>query len=143
VPVEGGSVTLIPGGPWYPRDELVSLTANPDPGFTFLSWDGVDSQSNNTAQATMSEYRNVTAAFQAVGPIIIDAQSLTRLPDGRIQFGISAGPGATYLTVWGTTTLSPPDWKILGTVPLTGGRGVFIDDPAPEVPTRFYRASVP
>jgi hypothetical protein len=141
VPVEGGSVTLIPGGPWYPRDELVSLTANPDPGFTFLSWDGVDSQSNNTAQATMSEYRNVTAAFQAVGPIIIDAQSLTRLPDGRIQFGISAGPGATYLTVWGTTTLSPPDWKILGTVPLTGGCGVFIDDPAPTVPTRFYRAT--
>ena len=140
-PADGGSVTPVPGGPWYPSDELVSLTANPNPGFTFLSWSGVDSQTNNTAQATMSGYRNVTAAFQAVGPILIDAPSL--LPDGRIQFGVTAGPGATQLTVWATTTLSPPDWQILGTVPLTGGSGVFIDDPAPKMPTRFYRATVP
>jgi hypothetical protein len=141
VPAEGGEVTLVPSGPWYPRNQLVSLTANPDLGYTFLSWSGVDSQSNNTAQATMSGYRKVTAAFPAVGPIIIDGPSLTRLPDGHVQFGISAGPAATHLTVWSTTTLSPPDWKILGTVPLTDGRGVFIDELAPTGPTRFYRAS--
>ena len=141
VPAEGGKVTLVPSGSWYPRNELVSLIANPDPGYTFLSWSGVDSQSNNTAQTTMSGYRKVTAAFPAVGPIIIDGPTLTRLPDGRIKFGISAGPGATHLTVWSTTTLSPPDWQILGTVPLTAGRGVFIDELAPTGPTRFYRAS--
>ena len=143
VPAEGGEVTLVPSGPWYPRNELVSLTANPDPGYTFLSWSGVDSQSNNTAQATMSGYRTVTAVFPVVGPILIDAPSLTQLPDGRIQFGVTAGPGATQLTVWSTTTLSPPDWKILGTVPLTEGRGVFIDELAPTGPTCFYRATVP
>ena len=142
-PTNGGNVTPAPGGPWHPRDELVSLTANPNPGFNFFSWSGVDSQTTNTAQATMSGYRNVTAAFQAVGPIIIDVQALTRLPDGRVQFGVTASAGITQLTVWGTTTLSPSDWKILGTVPLTNGSGVFIDDTAPTVPIRFYRATAP
>ena len=140
-PTGGGSFTPVPAGPWYPPNQLVSLTANPNPGFDFLWWSGVDTQSNNTAQAIMSGYRSVTAAFLAVGSIIMDTRSMTRLPDGRIQFGVKAATGAAQLTVWGTTTLSPPDWKILGTVPLTGGSGVFIDDPAPTLPTRFYRAS--
>jgi hypothetical protein len=78
----------------------------------------VDTQSNNTAQATMSGYRSVTATFQAVGSVTIDTRSLTRLPDGRIQFRVKAATDAAQLTVWGTTTLTPPDWKILGTVPL-------------------------
>jgi hypothetical protein len=141
VPVDGGNVTPVPSGPWHPRNEVVSLTANPSSGFTLLSWSSVGSQSDNTAQATMSAYRHITATFQAVGPIIIDPRSLTRLPDGRVQIGVTAGPGATHLTVWGTTTLSPPDWKILGTVPLISGRGVFLDYLGPTEPTRFYRAS--
>jgi hypothetical protein len=75
--------------------------------------------------------------------VVIDAGSLIRLPDGRIQFGVTASAGATQATVWGTATLSSPDWKVLGTVPLTGGSGEFIDDPVPTGPIRFYRASVP
>jgi List-Bact-rpt repeat protein len=142
-PAGAGNVVPVPGGPWHPRNQSVSLTATPNPGFTFQSWSGVDSQTNNTAQAAMSGYRHVIAAFQSLGPIIIDTGSLTRLPDGRIQFGVTAGAGATQLTVWGTTSLLPPNWQILGTVPLTGGSGVFIDSPAPTLPTRFYRATVP
>jgi hypothetical protein len=75
---------------------------------------------------------------------IINTASFVRLPDGRVQFNLTAGAGvATQATVWGTTTLSPPDWQILGTVPLTSGSGVFIEDPAPTAPTRFYRVSLP
>ena len=86
---------------------------------------------------------NSVTGTGAVSSVIIDAGSLTRLPDGRIQFGVTASAGATQATVWGTATLSPPDWKLLGTVPLTGGSGEFIDDPAPTGPIRFYRARVP
>jgi hypothetical protein len=142
-PTGGGSVTPVPAGPWYPPNQMVWLTANPNPGFKFLSWNGVDTQSKNTAQITMSGYRNVTATFQAVGSVTIDTRSLTRLPDGRIQFGVKAATDAAQFTVWGTTTLTPPDWKILGTVPLTGGSGVFIDTAAPTAPARFYRATAP
>ena len=61
----------------------------------------------------------------------------------EVAGSVKAAAGVAQLTVWGTTTLSPPDWKILGTVPLTGGSGVLIDDTAPTVPTRFYRATAP
>jgi hypothetical protein len=142
-PTGGGRVTPVPAGSWYPSNQLVSLTANPNPDFDFLWWSGVDTQSNNTAQATMSGYRSVTATFQAVGSVTIDTRSLTRLPDGRIQFRVKAATDAAQLTVWGTTTLTSPDWKILGTVPLTGGSGGFIDSSAPTAPIRFYRATAP
>ena len=142
-PTNGGRVNPAPAGPWYSPNQTVSLTATPAFGFSFFSWSGVDNQSNNTAQATMSGFRNVTATFQPVGPIIIDAGSLARLPDGRVQFSVTAGPGATQATVWGTTPLSPPNWTALGTLPLTNGRGIFIGDPAPSALTRFYRVTVP
>ena len=86
---------------------------------------------------------NPVTGTGAMSSVVIDAGSLIRLPDGRIQFGVTASAGATQATVWGTATLSSPDWKVLGTVPLTGGSGEFIDDPVPTGPIRFYRASVP
>jgi hypothetical protein len=45
--------------------------------------------------------------------------------------------------VWGATTLFPPDWQWLKTVPLTNGIGVFRDDEAGSHHARFYRVSLP
>ena len=78
-----------------------------------------------------------------MGPIAIDASSITRLPDGRIQFAITAGPGATQVTVWGSTLLSSPAWTPIATVPLTSGRGVFTENTPATAPTRFYRVTAP
>lgn len=142
-PTSAGSVTVLPGGPWYAPNQTVSLTANPNSGFVFVSWSGVDSQSNNTAQAVMGAYRNVMAVFQPLGPIAIDASSLMRLPDGRIRFAITAGPAATQVTVWSTTLLSAPVWTPLATIPLTAGKGVFTENAASTAPNRFYRVTAP
>jgi len=142
-PTNAGSITAVPGGPFYAPNQTVSLTATANPGFVFGSWSGVNTQSNNTAQLSMSAYRGATAAFLPLGPVVIDTSSLTRLPDGRIQSAITAGPGATQATVWGTTLLSPPVWTPLGTVSLTGGRGVFTENSASTTPTRFYRITTP
>jgi len=86
-----------------------------------------------------------TASFTTNNGIpAIDAGSFARLPDGRVQFTFSAGAGvATQATVWGSTPLSPPDWHIVGTVPLTNGSGIFIETPAPTASNRFYRVSLP
>ena len=129
-----------PPDPGTLRDQLVSLTANPNPGFDFLSWSGVDSQSNNTAQATMSGYRNVTATFQAAGSIIIDTRSVLRLLDGRVQFEARA-PGAATATALGSTNLLT--WHVLQTVPVTNGVALFTDNAATNLPSRFYRARLP
>jgi hypothetical protein len=136
-------VTAVPTGPWYARNELVSLTADTSPGFLFDSWSGVDIQSNNTAHVIMGGYRPVTALCQPIGPIAIDTSSLTRLADGRIQFAITASPGATHVTVWATTLLSAPVWDPIGTVSLTEGCGLFTESSASTSPTRFYRVTVP
>lgn len=143
VPTNGGTVMALPAGPWYDPNENVSLTATPNPGFVFGSWSGVDTQSTNTAQVSMSAYRNATALFQPLGPVAIDTSTLTRLPDGRIQFSITAGAGATQVTVWASTLISPPSWQPLATVPLSSGRGVFTEDSPSSTPTRFYRVTAP
>jgi hypothetical protein len=144
-PPDAGTVAADPTGPWYDSGQLVLLTANTNADYLFYTWQGVDSQASNTAQLTMNGYNAVQAKFMpASGVPIINTASFVRLPDGRVQFNLTAGAGvATQATVWGTTTLSPPDWQILGTVPLTSGSGVFIEDPAPTAPTRFYRVSLP
>ncbi len=144
-PADGGSVATDPSGPWYNPGQLVSLTANPNTDYLFYSWQGVDSQTNNSAQVTLNGYRTVQATFLPVTGIpLINASSLARLPDGRVQFSFTAGAGiVTQATVWATATLSPPIWQALGTVPLSGGTGIFTDDPAPTAPNRFYRVTLP
>jgi hypothetical protein len=136
VPADGGNITPLPPEPWYPLNQMVSLTANPNPGFKFLYWNGVDTHSKNTAQVTMDGYRNVTATFRAVGPVIIDPHSVVRLVDGTVQFGVTA-PGAATVTVLGSTNLST--WQVLQTVPVTNGAAVFTDSAATNFPSRFYR----
>jgi len=61
-----------------------------------------------------------------------------------VQLTLTAGAGlANQATIWGATTLSPPDWNVLATVPLINGSGVFIDNTPPTVAIRFYRVALP
>jgi hypothetical protein len=76
--------------------------------------------------------------FSIIDAPVLTTSSATRLPDGRLQFGITA-PGAAQATVWGTTILSPANWQSLGPVTVTGGTGAFTNTP----PYLFYRVSVP
>lgn len=145
VPAGAGALTANPAGPWYDRGQLVALTAQTNDGFIFLAWSGVDNQTNTTAQITMNDYRAVQAAFMpATGVPAIKTAAFARLPDGRVEFELTAGAGAvSQARVWGATRLLPADWQLLQTVPLTNGAAVFRDDSAAGQPVRFYRVSVP
>ena len=70
----------------------------------------------------------------------INPSSVTRLPDRRVQFGLTA-PGAAQVTVLVSTNLSA--WEVLGIVPLTSDTAVFTDDTATNSTSRFYRLRVP
>ena len=144
-PPDAGTVATDPAGPWFDAGQMASLTANTNAGYLFYTWQGVDSQTNNTAQLVMNGYHGVQAKFMpASGVPLINIASFVRLADGRVQFNFTAGAGAaTQATVWGATTLSPTDWQMLGTVPLTGDSGTFVEDPAPVSSVRFYRVSLP
>jgi hypothetical protein len=80
------------------------------------------------------------ATFSIIDAPVINAGSVTRLSDGRVQFGLTA-LGAAQVTVLGSTNLS--DWPQLQTVPVTSGSAVFTDDNAMNYPRRFYRLRVP
>ncbi|MCX6922728.1 MAG: hypothetical protein NT154_05870 [Verrucomicrobia bacterium] len=87
----------------------------------------------------MNGYRNVTATFQALGPVIIDTRSVARLPDGSVQFEMTA-PGAATATVLGSTDLL--SWQMLQTMPVTNGTAIFTDSAATNYTSRFYRVRV-
>ena len=78
--------------------------------------------------------------FSVIDAPGINPSSVTRLPDRRVQFGLTA-PGAAQVTVLVSTNLSA--WEVLGIVPLTSDTAVFTDDTATNCTSRFYRLRVP
>jgi hypothetical protein len=144
-PPDAATIEAAPPGPWYSPGQLVSLSIQHYAYFLIYLWQGVDTQTNDAAQLTMNGYRAVEAKFiPPNGVPAIQTDSIVTLPDGRVQFTLTAGAGlAAQATVWGTTLLTPPEWKVLGTVPLNDGQGVFTDNAPPTAATRFYRVTLP
>ena len=93
------------------------------------------SSTTNTTLSTLS-----AANFSIIDPPSIAAGSVSRLPNGHVQFTIHV-PGATQASVLGSTNLTT--WQVLQSLPLSGGTGVFDDSTAPSNPVLFYRLRVP
>ena len=62
-PTNAGAVATDPAGPWYEAGQTVTLTASTNAGYRFSLWEGVDAQTNLTAQVTLQEGRSVRATF--------------------------------------------------------------------------------
>ena len=80
------------------------------------------------------------ATFSIVDAPAITASSVTRLPDGSVQFSLTA-PGAATATVLGSTNFTV--WQVLQTLPATSGAAVFTDNNATNFAYRWYRVRVP
>ena len=145
VPSGAGALAANPTGPWYDSGQPVALTAQPNAGYLFLTWQGVETWANHTAQLTMNGYHAVQATFMPTqGVPAINPASISRWTDGRVEFSLSGGAGVvTQASVWGATNLWPADWRLLQTVTLTNGSALFRDESAGSYPVRFYRVSVP
>jgi hypothetical protein len=109
-----------------------SIPASLTPGSDYLVQ--ITSVTNGALSSTSAQ------AFSIVDPPAVIPGSVKRLPDGRVQFGLTA-PGAAQATVLGSTNLST--WGVLGTVPVSGDTGVFTDDSSTNNILRFYRLRVP
>jgi hypothetical protein len=90
--------------------------------------------------STNSALFDVTDAPFNIDMPFIDTTSLTRLPDGRFSFALTA-PGAAQATVQGSTNLK--FWQDLQSLPLTNGSAVFTDNSATNFLDRFYKLHVP
>jgi hypothetical protein len=80
------------------------------------------------------------ATFSIIDAPVINVGTVIRLPNGRVQFGLTAS-GAAQVTVLCSTNLT--GWQELQTVPVINDNAVFIDDTATNYLHRFYRLRVP
>ncbi len=63
VTATNGTVALSPNRSLYDSGTVVTLTANPSPGYVFSTWSGDASGTSNPTTVTMNSAKNVTANF--------------------------------------------------------------------------------
>jgi hypothetical protein len=107
ISVDGsGSVTKDPDQATYTYDQVVELTANPDPGWTFDHWSGALSGSNNPEQITITGDETVVAHFtqeQYTLAVTVGGNgSVTKDPDQATY---------TYNQVVELTANADPGWE--------------------------------
>lgn len=111
VPGGGGTVTRDKPGPDYPAGTVVTLTAVPDTGKRFVSWDGDASGTAPVIQVTVNDNLSITATFADDGfPL-----NVTLLPP---EGGTVAADPAQAFYLPGTsvtlTALPNPGWTFIG-----------------------------
>ena len=85
-------------------------------------------------------YGAIALPFSIVDPPSFDPGLVAVLPNGSVQFGLTA-PGAATATVLVSTNLT--EWQVLQSVPVVNGRAVVTDNTATNSTARFYRLSLP
>jgi len=90
--VGGGTVTLDPPGGTYNTGDVVTLTADDGPGWTFGSWSGDLTGSDNPETIVMDGDKSVTATFDSVSQF---ALTVSDLPPGSGTVTLDP-PGGTY-----------------------------------------------
>ena len=68
-PQASGTVTKNPDKANYCNNEQVTLTAQPNAGYSFSSWSGCDSSNSNTCSIAMSSNKTVTANFNQISVV--------------------------------------------------------------------------
>jgi len=100
--------------------------------------------SDYTIQITSVTNSAMTSAsaqpFSIVDPPTFNPGSVVMLPNGSVQFGLTA-PGAATATVMVSTNLTT--WQVLQSVPVVNGSAVVTDNTATNSTARFYRLSLP
>jgi hypothetical protein len=130
-----GKVTVSPYATRYSAGQIVSLTAVPDPGQTFLGWSGDASGTTNLFSVTMDQNRIVTASFTKRPKLSLPSWGGVT-PEG-FRLLLTGEFGAAYLI---SSSPDFSDWQTLGVVTNSFGTVQFTDATATNALQRFYRA---
>ena len=133
-----GSVTKNPDQATYHYNDVVQLTANADPGWTFSHWTGDLTGSTNPDNITITGNMSVTAVFTqdqyTLTVNVTGSGSVTKNPDQGtysyndvVQLTANADPGWTFDHWEGdlTGSTNPDDITITGNMTVTA---VFTED---------------
>ena len=131
----------------YKGSTLISKLTTNTPNIGAYSWAiSITNVPGSTYSIKILSATNATVFGTSALPFsIVDAPaftpgSLSQLPDGRVQFGLTAA-GPPTATVMGSTNLTT--WTVVQQVPLTNGAAVFTDNASTNFPARFYQLRVP
>jgi hypothetical protein len=81
-----GSIVASPDQPYYTMGQIVTLTAVPDAGQTFISWGGSISGTQPVISLIMNSHKTVSASFGLPLPIALDNTNLTWITGGSVPW---------------------------------------------------------
>lgn len=113
-----GSVTFTPPGGVYTSGQVVTVSANPDSGYTFGSWSGDLTGSVNPTTIVMNGNKTVLASFTANGEAVPWFVNFNGLPLGTTRQG---APTTWEATRAGIFRVSGERLEVTG----GGGQGVY------------------
>jgi hypothetical protein len=122
ISLTSGSVSVNPApdaAGKYSKNAVVTLTANPAPGYDWKEWSGTEKDSSNPAFVTMSKDRQVTVAFEPRFSLIINNQlvigSFLSFTEGSVSIDPAPGGDGKYTGGTAVTLTARPapgyDWK--------------------------------
>jgi hypothetical protein len=137
VPVGHGSVALAPAANFYSLGQIVTVTATPASGSSFLGWSGDATGTQNPLGITVDRSRTVYANF-SLQPTFTGQVAPGGLSAG-FELLLTCQFGAVYRLDGSSDLLN---WSPLVTVTCTNALApiVFTDYYATNFPQRFYRA---
>lgn len=103
-----GLATVLPAQPYYESNSLVTLTATPDSGWSFLRWEGGASGSSNPLQVSVNRSLTVQAVFgTSLVTNMVGNGWIEVTPSGAVPYGSTVelravpGPGQKFVA-WGS-----------------------------------------
>jgi len=82
-----GNIIISPDQAQYDEGTVVTLTAAPNAGYSFLNWSGDVSGNTNPTSIVMNGSRSVTATFGSVGPGIYTLSVVNGTGSGSYDYG--------------------------------------------------------
>jgi hypothetical protein len=136
-----GRVTVTPPGNHFTNGQVVTLTAVPDAGQSFLGWGNAASGTQNPLPVVLNQSKVITAQFSdrpRLSPVLCRGV----MDAGQFQLRVNGLLGRSYV-IEASEDLELPwmAWMPLGTVTNTLGAAQFNDPFVTNRTQRFYRTS--
>jgi len=136
VPQGAGSVAASPYTNRYSSGAVVTLTAIPSSGQSFIGWNGDAIGSQNPLRATMDRSKVITASFTR-HPLLRTTPPLNGMVEQGFRFSLIGDLGASF-QIDGSADLM--NWTPLGWITNHYGTSQFLDTAAVTNASQFYRA---
>jgi hypothetical protein len=131
-----GRVNVSPQGNVFSTNQMVTLTAVPDPGQTFLGWGGDASGSQTSLGVTMNQSKVITASFSSALSLRVSKQFGEGISQDGFRFAVVGDPNSIY-HVFSSSNMT--SWESLGYVTNQFGTVQLLDSVATNSTGKYYR----